>query len=95
MGSHQTGGGHRMVACVATEAAGLVERTAAPGDGRERLVALTEAIVEVARQVAAAGMPPLWQVVDRVSNEDLAALIQGLEAFLKAFREVRPGGRPP
>jgi DNA-binding MarR family transcriptional regulator len=70
------------------EAAGLIERTVAPEDGRGRLAAATPAGADVVRQLAAASVPPLTQVIDRVADADLAAFIQGLRAFLAAFREA-------
>ncbi|MDR1806370.1 MAG: MarR family transcriptional regulator [Propionibacteriaceae bacterium] len=70
------------------EAAGLVERTVAPEDGRGRLAAATPTGIDVVRQLTAASVPPLVEVIDRVNDADLAAFVQGLRAFLAAFREA-------
>ena len=67
---------------------GMVQRNDDPDDRRIRRLSVTAAGTSTLRNLISSGnsMPP--QVLERVSNDDLRALVQGLDALDRAMEEL-------
>lgn len=76
--------------CTRMEALGEVERVAHPGDGRARLVKLTERGERLAHTVDRSSTGHFDRVLDRL-DRDVAGVIDALETLTRAMSE--PGSK--
>lgn len=68
--------------------AGLITRSVAPNNRRATLLELTEAGRAVLDELLALRISALKAVVERMSEEDRAALVQGTRAFTAAHQQL-------
>ncbi len=77
------------------EHVGLVERVADPDDRRRTLVQLASAGGELVATLQQGGHEYMRALLGRLEIGDLAALVRGLSAILRANRVSPPDVRPP
>lgn len=77
------------------EAAGLVERRRAHGDGRSVVVAPTASGVSLHEAIAGAARAALLELYDRFDDRELATLAELLDRLVQGLDELAGLPRPP